>query len=354
MSSVPETPPSGGLAGGALYASARWRRRQISRAIGLLVLVMTVGTVGFMLIEEWGIWRSVYFTLITITTVGYGDEGISAGGQKFASLLLVGGLGVASYSFAVVVQNAVANQFAWRMRMQKKIDRLKGHVIVCGYGRMGQVVCAELAAAGVDFVVAEKDPDHFRKACEVGFLAVEGSAGDDEILLQAGIERAKHVVATANSEGANIMIALSARDLAPQIDVIARAEGDEEVRKLGRAGATRTVSPFKSGGIEIADLIARPMVASFLAQSTLSGGKVALAEVRVKSGSLLLSQTLAEYGKTEGSRISFVALEHQGEEVLIPPRGTEKFLPDDRLIVAGDPDQISKMRERAQAKTHAA
>jgi voltage-gated potassium channel len=332
----------------------RARQRRLDRALCALLFVVIGGTAGFVFIEDWGIWRSLYFTLITITTVGYGDQGISENGQMFAALLLVGGIGTASYTFAVVMQNAVANQFAWRIRMQKKIDRMRGHVIVCGYGRMGETVCGELAAAKVAFVVVERDPARFQRASDAGYLAVEGSAGEDETLLAAGIKGATCIVATANAEGVNIVIALSARDLAPDITIIARAEGDEEMRKLRRAGVTRTVSPYHSGGIEIAHLIARPGVADFLAQSTLSGGKVALAEVRVQEDSRLVNQTIAAYGASEGSRISFVALEHAGEEVMIPPRGTECFRADDRLIVAGDPEQIATMQEQGGATTQAA
>jgi len=350
------SPPAvaGSATSGFPFASAEARRHQTAKALCALVGVILVGTLGFVIIEEWSVWRSLYFTLITITTVGYGDEGISENGEKFASLLLIGGIAVASYCLAVVVQAAVANQLAWRRRMQKRIDRLRNHVIVCGYGRMGQTVCAELAGAGIAFVVVERDAEQFQKACEDGCLVVEGSAGEDETLLAAGVERAHHIVATVNAEAENVVITLSARVLAPEIQIIARAEGDEEVRKLVRAGSNRTVSPYRSGGVEIADLITRPMVADFLAHSSMSGGSVALAEVRIREGSSLVGRTLADYGRAEGSRVSFVALEHAGEGVKIPPGGSETFAPGDRLMVAGDPGQIAKMQDGACASASAA
>ena len=139
-----------GFAGAGLGADRRLTRWMIA-----LACVMLGGTVGLAIIEGWDLWRSFFFTLITITTVGYGDEGISDAGRKFTTMLLIVGIGVVSYTFALIVQSAVTAELAWRKRMQKRIDRLRNHTIVCGFGRMGKTVCEQLAAAHEPFVVIE-------------------------------------------------------------------------------------------------------------------------------------------------------------------------------------------------------
>ena len=166
-----------------LALPAHEQHRQLMRAVFLLALVVLCGTLGFMHIEAWEPWRALYFTVVTITTVGYGDEGISEPGKMFAALLLIGGIGIASYSFAMIVQTAITSQLAWRKRMQKRIYRLTGHTIVCGFGRMGLTVCKQLAAVGVPFAIIERDEDPFHAACEMGFMAVQGSASEDDTLV---------------------------------------------------------------------------------------------------------------------------------------------------------------------------
>ena len=323
------------------------RRRRLRTALGLLFAVVASGTIGFVIIEGWAVWRALFFTLITITTVGYGDEGISETGKKFASFLLVSGIGISSYAFALLVQNAVTNQFAWKKRMQKRIDKISAHTIVCGFGRMGKAVCDQLKAAGIPVVVIELDTDAFHAACDAGFLAIEGSSSDDDVLEQAGIMVASNVVSTVSHKAENVFTALSARQLRPNIPIVARAACEEEARKLTQAGATRIVSPYLSGGQRIADLILRPGVADFIERSQTDDGGVVFADISVKEGSDLCGYTLADYGKNYGTKIAFVALQRGDEELCISPPGSSKLRTGDRLIVAGDPEQVERMTESA-------
>ena len=320
---------------------------RLKRAVLALIFVIAGGTAGFVHIEDWSVWDSFYFTLVTITTVGYGDQGVSEAGRKFASLLLVGGVATASYSLAVIIQESVARQLAWRKRMQKRINKLEGHTLICGFGRMGRSITERLTSLGVDVVVLDRCPESFSAAIAQGHSAVEGSAAEDENLIRAGIERCSHVVAAVDAVGDNIVIAMSAREIQPDATIIARAEKNEDVRKLKRAGADRVICPFRSGGSEVANLITQPKVAEFLDRATVGAGDVALAELTVGNDSVLLGRTLGEYGETEGNKISFVAMEHLGEKVSIPPRGSEKIRRGDHLIVAGDPLQIAQMKSQA-------
>jgi len=319
----------------------------------LMATVIVGGTVGFASVEQWSYWQSLYFTLITVTTVGYGDEGLSEEGRKFATLVLLGGVAAFSYSLATIVQISVAHQLAWRKRMQKKIDRLSGHTIICGYGRMGISVVTHLEEQGAPFVLIERDPAAFQRAVDRGYLALEGKGTDDEMLLAAGIERASHIIGGVDSVADNMVIAMSARELNPDLVIIARAETDGDTRKLRRAGVDRLLCPFRSGGREVADLITKPRVADFLARASTGRGDLVLAEVEVEEDSGLVGVTVAEHGRREGSRISYVALDREGEGTTIPPRGVEVLRAGDRLIVAGDPEQINAMMVRATTAGHA-
>lgn len=327
-------------------------QQKLATALVLLAMVTIAGTFGFVEIEGWGVWQSLYFTLITITTVGYGDEGLSDEGKKFAILLLVGGVISASYTFATIVSSSVASQLAWRKRMNKETRRLEHHTIVCGFGRLGLSVCEKLARRGRPFVVIDRDPTRFAKATELGYLAVEGVASEHDVLIEAGLERADHVVAAVDSFADNVVITMEARDCRPEAVVIARAEREADIRRLERAGATRVLCPFQSGGRETVEQITNPRVAEFLAQASL-GGRVTLGEVRIQEGSPLAGMTLAEFGMNQGDRISFVALERE-DQAMIPPRGGTHLQVGDHLIVAGDPQQIADMTELAGGAAKAA
>ena len=206
---APPTFATGPLAGGETG-----RVGTAVRCLVALAGVMVFGTVGFLVIEpDWDLWQSLYFTLITITTVGYGDDGLSPTGEKFASLLLLAGIGTATYSVSVLVQLAVGCQLAWRRNMQQHIDRLSDHIVVCGFGRIGKTICEQLSAAGVPFVVLEHDESAYQFALELGYPAAHGDATEDDMLRKVGVGRCRGVVCVTDSDAENTFITLSVRDL---------------------------------------------------------------------------------------------------------------------------------------------
>ncbi len=344
----PTRPPHIHTPGIGLENSVKEHPGRLAKAMVILAAMTICGTVGFVWIEEWDLWRAFYFTLVTITTVGYGDEGISENGEKFASFLLIGGVASASYAFATIVQSSIASQFAWKSKMQREIQKLRGHTIVCGFGRMGRSICEEFSTQGHAFVVLERDALHVEQAIQQGYLAVQGTASEDSVLLEAGIDHASHIIAAVDSIADNIVIVMGARDLNASITIIARAERDGDVKKLERAGVNRVLCPFRSGGREAVDFVVRPQVADFLARASMGGGDIALADIHVAEGSELVGVTLAEYGRDRASQVSFVALHHSNGSTVIPPRGKQRLEAGDHLIVAGDPEQISTMNKLAQ------
>lgn len=321
---------------------------RLRRAILALAFVLVGGTCGFMLIEpNWGFWRSFYFTLITVTTVGFSDEGLSETGRRFTTLLLVAGIATATYAFGQIVQAAVTYQLAWRRRMQNQIDKLSNHFVVCGVGQVGRAVCKQLAADDIPFVVIEQDAERFEQARAAGLLCVQGSATEDLVLQRAGIERARGIVCAVDSDSENIVITLSARELNPDIVIVSRADDESAVQKIKRAGATHVVSPALRGGSDIANLLIRPHLAEFLAQSHCSSDEFTLSEITVHPDAPLVGQSLRDYGRKENS-VVFVAIKRANGKTTVRPGADETFQPKDIVIVVGEPSAVARMSAEAK------
>ena len=321
----------------------------LTRALLALVALIGLSTAAFIAIEGWSVAESLYFTILTITTVGYGDPGLSTSGRWVAQILMVAGIGLCTYTLALVVHATAVTEIARRKHMLKRIEELSGHTIVCGFGRMAAPLCADLREAGVAFAVVEQDEQAFLRAREAGFLAIHGLASEDDVLAAAGIAVAAHLVAAVDEGSENIVITLSARALNPDVCIIARAERDEETRKLVRAGATHVVRPYASGGREISNRILRPRLAELLGAFVDVDLGLTFGEVCVVEGSALAGVELGSYGRDAGSKLSFVALKREGKELLLQPRGATELEPGDVLVVAGDPGQLAAMRAQALA-----
>lgn len=322
-------------------------KRKLWHALLALFTVIGLGTGGYMLIEDWPFFDALFHTLITITTVGYDDGGMSDNGRHFTLLLLIFGIATATYGFSSIIQVAVSSQLAWGDKMQEKIDTLKNHFIICGYGRVGETVCEQLAEAGQAFVIIERDEQRCQVAEARGFLAIHGDATEDEKLQQAGIDRAQGLASVVDSDAENIVIALSARELNKYAFIMSRAEKETSIRKIERAGASLVISPFRTSGNEIANAIIRPHVAHFLRHSLYSNADFVLGEVTLQEGSSLVERTFGDYGKEE-PEVVFVAVERGRDGLMLRPGGNEVFQAGDVVMVVGPPEALVRMREQAQ------
>ena len=312
-------------------------------------IVLLFGTFGFMIVQdEWGFWQSLYFTIITITTVGYGDYGLNAAGERFTAVLLLFGLVTATYALGQLVQVAVNYQLAWSHRMQKKIDQLQDHFIVCGFGRVGRTVCKHLAQNEMSFLVIEKDEEQFQHSCSQGNLSLLGSASRDDVLLKAGIERARGIICAVDSDSENIVITLSARELHKGIQIISRAEEEDGVKKIKRAGASHVVSPALKGADDIADLVIRPHLTEFLKGSQYSESEYVLSELMIEDGSSLIGLTVREYGIRENSLV-FIAVKRTGGDIKIRPRAEETFQVGDVVLIVGEAEAVMRMSSDAKS-----
>lgn len=312
------------------------------RCAMLLLSVVFVGTIGFWLIEDqWNLWDALYFTLITVTTVGYSDGGISEAGQRFALVLLLCGIGTFTYSLSTLVQFAADREAALLRRMKRKIKETRDHVVVCGYGRMGRTACQQLTEGGITCVVIEASDDNFRRAVGDGHLVVQGAASNDDVLVQAGVLRASGVVCAVDSDAENMFITVSVRDLNANCKIVSRAESEGAARKLERAGATLVISPHQMAGQSIANAMLHPCLNRFM-QHSLDGEYLLLSETEISAESGLTGRTVHDLGQLS-ENVAFVAIQRADGQQIMGPRDSEKLLEGDVVILAGRSDDLDAL-----------
>lgn len=323
------------------------------RALNAVVLVLVIGTCGYMWIEGWDFWQSLFFTVITLTTVGYGDYGLSDPGLRFTTILLVGGLGVVTYAAGQLVPIVFDHRLMLEWKMNRQIQRLSDHFIVCGLGRVGRGVCSCLAAEGVPFVIVERDPEVVEWAEEHGYLAVTGDATRDEVLNEVGILWARSLACVTDCDTENTVIVLGARQLNPDLFIIARTEDETTVQRMQRAGASRVISPSRAGAHTIAEAMVRPNLAELLDRSGESDDGIELAELTIHERSELDGVTVQECGALHDA-IVFVALKRPGERTRFRPAPDESLRTGDILITAGDVIAVGRLQDEARTPRLAA
>lgn len=325
--------------------------RRLAIALAVLAIVTVFGTMGFVALEGFSVAEALYLTVVTLTTVGYGDlVPVTGPGRLFAVLIILTGVGSALYLFTIGAQLVLEGQLRdvfGRTAMQRRVDRLAGHVIVCGYGRFGRVVADELARNGVPLVVVDSDPDREIELRDRGLSYVIGCADADDVLERAGIRRARALVVATPSDPDNVFITLSAREKNPSIRIHARGETETGRRRLELAGANQTLSPYHSGGMRMAASILRPSVVDFL-ELTMPGRHegLALEEMRVDPASPLDGRTVADIER-DWSRLRVVAITRDGEAATIVPDLATRVLAGNLLVVIGERDELGRLAQAA-------
>lgn len=322
-------------------------QRRFVIAIAAILLLTVIGTVGYMAIERMSLLDSLYMTIITISTVGYREVGpLTEAGKLFTMLLIVTGVGSALYLFAAITGFVVEGQlreFIGRAAMRHRIDQLQGHVVICGFGRMGRVVAEEMLHNRVPFVVVERDPAREAELVNSGFMYMIGSALDDRVLNQAGVRRARAIVVATASDPDNVYITLSSRALNPAIQIHARGESEAGLQHLRMAGADQVISAYQWGGVRLAASILRPSVVDFLELSIPGrGGEIDLEEIRVAQGSPLAGRPI---GEVEGgaSRLRIIALKRNADATALIPDPATQIAVGDFLVAIGDRDTLRRL-----------
>ncbi|NPA06382.1 MAG: potassium channel protein [Chloroflexi bacterium] len=326
-----------------------WRRRlgQLALLVASLVLI---GTVGYRVLENYTWLEALYMTLITLSTVGYGEvRPLSEQGRVFTMGLIVLGVGTGAYLFSALTEYIISGELQGtleRRRRMKAVNRLNQHYIVCGCGRVGEQVAAELARMRLPFVVVTRDPEAIARCKQHGFLYIEGDPAEDAVLLQAGIQRARGLVAVLDSDADNLFVVLSARSLNPNLSIVAQAVAEDTEKKLYKAGADRVVSPYTMAGHRMVSLLVRPYISAFLDATLRSPDlELWLEEIRVSEDSELVGKTLAEADIRARSGANVLAIARGGKQVDWSP--TVRIQPGDVLIVLGRRDQLLRLAEMA-------
>jgi voltage-gated potassium channel len=323
------------------------------RLLALLILALLVlGTVGYVLIERWTIWDAFYMTVITITTVGYGEvHPLSFSGQAFTVVLLLTGVGTFFYAFTLFM--SLLSEGKWterreRKRLARMLDELTEHFIICGYGRMGEIIAREFARHAVPFVIIERNPERMHLAMEHGFVAVEADASNEEVLRRVQIGRARGLVAAVSTDAENVYAVLSARLLKPDLFIVGRAETEDARTKLKRAGADRVISPYHLGGVQLAQTALRPAVVDFVQLATSSDNMdLNLEQVHISDRSTLSGVSLLDAGVRQRFGVVVVGIRHADGRMDFNPEPETTMRAGDDLVVLGRAANLKELEAAA-------
>jgi len=331
---------------------SRYPNRLILAFLSFLVLVV-IGTSGYHWLEGMGVIDALYMTIITISTVGFGEvRQLSSYGRLFTIGLIIGGGGIAAYSVSATAEFFMSGE--WRSilearRNSRMLSKLSDHVIVCGFGRVGRRVCIELSDEGVSFIVVDTNPERVEHAWELGYVAVVGNAANEQMLKEAGIEKALALMAAVSSDAENVFIILTARSLNANIQIIARANYEDSEYKMIRAGANRTIVPYTISGKRMVTMLMRPNVADFLDEVAHVGGmELLLEQIHIMPASPLAGKTLAEMDIRNNMGITVLACRHTDGKFQSHPGPETLIEPDGILLVLGTRDQLRDMKRFAR------
>ncbi|MDD3581324.1 MAG: potassium channel protein [Desulfobacca sp.] len=315
--------------------------------LAVLCFIIALGSIGYALIEGWNFFEGLYMTVITLTTVGYGEvRPLSRAGRAFTLVLIFTGTGFMLYMVGYWAQVIVEGQIRdvlGRRKVEKEIHHLKNHYIVCGYGRIGEVIAKELRQAGVPLVVIENRLEAIAKLERGGYLYLEGDASDEEILQVAGVTQARGLVSVVSSDADNVYIILTARTLNPGLLIVARAGEEGSEQKLLRAGADKVVSPYMLGGYRLAQTILRPNVVNFIEIAMRGQVDLTLEEIPVGGTSEIIGLPLKDSGIRQKLGLIIVAIKRADGQMLFNPRPDTHILLGDTLIAIGPRDKLDQL-----------
>lgn len=323
---------------------------RVGKLLLALGLLLTIGTLGFMTIEGMPMLDAVYMTVITVSTVGYGEvEPLEPAGRIFTIFLIAFGGGVAAYVLGVVAEFVLSGEFQERLEYRRRLrmrNNVHNHTIVCGFGRMGHHVVEELLRQNMPLVVIEPDETKIRELTLLRVPTVHGDAEHEHHLLAAGIERARALIVVANSDAVNVFIVLTARSLRSDLLIVARANEEESDAKLRRAGANRVITPYSLAGRRIVTLVERPAVSDFLDEVMHSGDiELLLEQITIETGSPLVGKTLGSAALRTHFGITVIACRHPDSTFTTNPSATTELRAGAQMIVLGTHFQLQQLRD---------
>ncbi len=321
-------------------------KKKIYTAIFLLIVLLTIGIVGFKVISDYSWIDALYMTVITITTVGFGEViPLDHESKIFTIFLILISIVTVGYALSIITEYILSKNNVDELnqkKMQKLIDSFKNHIIICGYGRNGKQAARKLAAYKKSFVVIEKDKDVIEKLKSDSVPYVIGNANEDEILLQAGVDRASCFISALPSDADNLFVVLSARQINKNINIISRASQESSYEKLKLAGANNVILPDKIGGDHMASLVVVPGLMEFLDNLSIVGKtNINIEEVAVeKLYNTKEIKTIKDLDLRKKTGCTVIGYKDENGEYIVNPEAELKLAPKSKIIVLGRPEQI--------------
>jgi voltage-gated potassium channel len=319
-------------------------------AIFLLTAIIAFGTVGYYIFEDMPLFEAFYMTIITISTVGFSEiRPLTVVGRSITLVIIVLGISVGTYTIGIIVRWFVEGELSkifGRRKLQKQIGDLKNHFIICGFGRIGRIICQELYEDNIDFVIIEQNASAIEDIATEKYLFIEMDATSEEALMAAGILKAKGLVTAVNSDANNVFITLTAKTLRPDIFVLARSSEEKNEAKLKKAGATKVVSPYMIGARRMAHVLKRPTVVDFIDIATM-GNRLGLImeEALIDSKSRFIGKNLIDSRLRQDYGVIIVAIKKLSGEMIFNPMPLETLEAGDVIVLIGKKDDLKRMNE---------
>ncbi|MGD8209269.1 MAG: potassium channel protein [Desulfobacterales bacterium] len=323
--------------------------RKLRYSLMMLAALVAFGTFGYNIFEHMPIFDAFYMTIITISTVGFSEIiPLTKVGRSITVVIIILSISVGTYTIGVVMQWLVGGELQkifGRRKLQKQIAELKNHFIICGFGRIGHIICQELYDDGIKFVVIEQSPAAIEELVSLKYLCLEMDATTEDALIAGGIMNARGLVTAVNSDANNVFITLTAKGLRPDIFVLARASEERNEEKLMKAGATRVVSPYLIGARRMAHVLKRPTVVDFLDIATMGNHLgLIMEEAEIGQKSDFVGKNLIESRLRQEFGVIIVAIKKTSGQMIFNPSPTEILDAGDVIVIIGQMEDLKRMR----------
>ena len=327
-------------------------RSKIYTALIMLIVIMFIGVLGYRFISGYSWVNAVYMTVITITTVGFAEVNpLDTPSKIFTIFLILASVVIVGYAISIITEYILSrNNFEdiKKRKMQKTIDNMSNHIIICGFGRNGKQAAKKLLAYKKPFVIIERDKEIIERFQEDDILFVHGNANEDEILLQAGIEKADTLISALPSDADNLFVVLSARQINKKMSIISRASQETSYNKLKLAGANNVILPDRIGGDHMASLVVIPDLVEFIDNLGIVGERnINIEEVKVEQlYDVSVVKTIKELDLRRKTGCSVIGFKDGKGEYIVNPEADTKLIPSSKIIVLGRPEQIHKLNSK--------